>query len=78
MQTEPGRYRYRGWRASHRLVELAKSVPCDLKDVWFQQVLNEHYYEDNIVPALLTLVETRVSQIQHLRTQLRYRLRNHS
>lgn len=78
MQTEPGRYRYRGWRESRRLVELAKSVPCDLARVWTQHQANSDYYDDNIVAALLTLVQTRVSQIQHLRCQIRYRLRNHS
>ena len=76
MQTEPGRYRYRGWRQSRDLVEVAKSVPADVADLLAAQLDNEGDYEA-AVPAPLALAnQTRVSEIQHYRTQVRHRLLN--
>lgn len=78
MQTQPGRYRYRGWRQSRRLVDLAQSVPADVKDRWDAQLANETAYDAGVPDPVAALAETRVSEIQHYRTQLRYRLLNRS
>ena len=75
MQTEPGRFRYRGWRESRDLVELAKSIPADVQDLTTTQLANEGAYEEVIPPQML-LLRTRVSEIQHYRAQLRHRLLN--
>jgi len=77
MQTEAGRYRYRGWRESVGLVELAKSIPADVQDLLTRQLANEGDYE-SAVPPEMQLIQARVSQIQHYRAQLRHRLLNRS
>lgn len=77
MQTEPGNFRYRGWRESKRLVEIAKSAPCDLKETTDACQQFENTYE--VTEGYLdTLTQTVVSQIQHLRSQIFYRVKKDS
>lgn len=77
MQTEHGNFRFRGWRESKRLVEVTKTVPCDLKATTAncQQVENNY---DAVAGDIDTLSQQVVSQIQHLRSQIFYRLKRNS
>jgi predicted RNA-binding protein with EMAP domain len=77
VQTEPGNIRYRGWRESKRLVEVAKSVPCDLKKITAgcQAIENSYVTTQALVDTLSQQV---VSQIQHARSQIFYRLKKDS
>jgi hypothetical protein len=74
MQTEPGNFRYRGWRESRDLVEMAKSVPCDLKSLADAANDNEIAYA-TAQGYLDTLTEDQASTLEHLYAQLAYRLR---
>lgn len=78
MQTQIGRYRYRGWRESRGLVELAKSVPADVKDLTDAHLANEAEYAGEIPPQMELVNHALVSQVQHYRAQLRHRLLNRS
>lgn len=74
MQQEPGNHRYRGWRESKKLVETAHAAPCDLA------LVSESLYAvevdfDSVSDSITQLLLTTVSQIQHIRTQLRHRIR---
>ncbi|HYT45395.1 MAG TPA: hypothetical protein VEP90_23910 [Methylomirabilota bacterium] len=74
MQLEPGNFRYRGWRESKRLVEIIHSVPADLKSTTAQvQVLENNYV---ITQGLIDVLSQQVvSQLQHARSQIFYRLK---
>lgn len=74
MQTEPGNYRRRGWRESRRLVELAKAVPADLKQITARYWAAQVDYEA-VRTRLDTLTDTHVAKLQHLRAQIQYRLK---
>jgi hypothetical protein len=74
MQTEPGNFRYRGWRESRDLVEMAKSVPCDLKTLTDTANDNEIAYT-TAQDYIDTLTDDRASTLEHLFAQLAYRLR---
>lgn len=70
--------RRRGWRESRGLVEVATSVPTDLKKTATNAYAAESYYEITLAPQLDTLTDTRVSRLAHLREQILYRLRTAS
>lgn len=78
MQTQIGRFRYRGWRESRSLVDLARSVPADVKDRIQAQLDNEANYAATVPSQLALVNEDRVAEIQHYRAQLRHRLPNRS
>jgi hypothetical protein len=75
MQSEPSRYRARGWRDSSQLVDLAKAVPSDLV-----RLLREENAagasRDQLAALLSQIALDPVSTLQHYRTQILYRLRN--
>jgi hypothetical protein len=77
MQTQTGRHRYRGWRESKTLVQLAKGAAADFKTLATDQRSNESDF-DALETKMDTLTETYASQIQHLRTQMRYRMTHRS
>lgn len=74
MQVEPGNHRYRGWRESKKLVDLLKAVPCDLKltTAACQALENNYVTTQGLIDTLSQQV---VSQIQHVRSQIFYRLK---
>lgn len=75
MQTEKGNVRYRGWRESKWLVEIIHSIPCDLKNTTAAcQALETNYLQAE--GYIDTLSQAVVSQIQHLRSQIFYRLKD--
>lgn len=74
MQTQRNNFRYRGWRLSRQLVELTKSIPSDLAQISQDDYTNQGSF-DTLETHTDTLCETLVSELQHLRYQLRYRLR---
>lgn len=73
MQTQRQNYRYRGWRRSSDLTDLAHAGPCDLTRVMRAAVANEGGL-DALLATVATIVETDVSTLQHLRVQIMYRL----
>lgn len=73
MQLEYTAYRYRGYRASRPLVALPRAGAADLKRVVDQDDANQSSYT-TLSAHLTTLSETRVSELQHYRRQLRFRL----
>lgn len=73
MQLSRANHRFRGWRRSADLVELARMLPTDLKRTLAAAVVNEAAL-DGLNEQLTTLGETRVAALQHLRVQVQYRL----
>ena len=78
MQTQPARFRHRGYRESRALVALAKSIPADVKDLLDAQLANEAAYEGALPPQVALVNDERVAEIQHYRAQLAHRLLNRS
>jgi hypothetical protein len=74
MQLESARARYRGVRESAPLVSLGHALTSDVCRVMNDQEANDAAYE-LLAYQLTTVCHTRLSQLLHLRTQLRYRLR---
>ncbi len=74
MQSEPGNFRARGWRESKRLVEMVHAIPCDLKLITATCQNTENSYLATQA-SVDTLSQQVVSQIQHLRSQIFYRLK---
>ena len=74
MQTESGRSRFRGYRRSSDLVEMAKAPASDWKKVYVDDLANKTTYVTTKA-HLDTLTETRVSELQHIRAQAHFRIK---
>jgi hypothetical protein len=77
MQVEPGNFRYRGWRESRDLVEMAKATPADLKRLTAEAQTADNTYLTTR-SHLDTETMTHVSTLQHLRSQILYRVKRDS
>jgi hypothetical protein len=77
LQLEKVNHRFRGFRESTELVEFAKSSPCDLKKVSAEMNTADLDYEAIRTPIDI-LASSRISSLQHLRAQIRFRLRIHT
>ena len=71
-QLSVGNFRFRGWRRSADLVEIAHAVPTDLKRTVQNQLANESQL-DSVNAGLIGIGLTQVAKLQHLRVQVQYR-----
>lgn len=73
MQTEcANRFRYRGWKESKQLVQTEKAMGCDAYAI---DSINNNIENnrESVKSVLKTLTQTRVSEIQHIRAQVKYK-----
>ena len=74
MQTQPNSHRFRGWRESKKFMDMLHAAPADLKeiDAACQQFENTYFTTRGLVD---TISQQSISNIQHLRSQIAYRLK---
>ena len=73
MQSQRTNFRYRGYRRSAPLVSIGKSAASDFARIGTNQRTNEGSFS-NLESSFVSLTESQVSQLQHLRVQLNHYL----